>query len=139
MYGPTVLITTLVDSAIALREAGSLESARSSGTSACSAPSPARTASSLDWLRPASAHLVGDPARPSAWPARYSAVSAPVKPVAPNRTISCSRASAIRRHPPRRLECPLWGDPGLRGDPARHRRGDPLRRMGRLARQIQER
>ena len=52
-----------------------------------------RTVSSLPGLRPANAHrrLAG------AWRARYSAVRAPVKPVAPNTTMSKSRESFMPR------------------------------------------
>src|SRR3954453_2033254 len=59
-------------------------SARRSGTST---PRRSRSASSLAWLRPASAQRVPS----GACSARYSAVRPPVKPVAPNRTMSCSR------------------------------------------------
>ena len=84
MYGPTVLITTRAASATERSDSVSVTSARSNGTSAAPAPSRRRTSSSLPWLRPASAHRV--PA--GALRARYSAVSAPVKPVAPNTTMS---------------------------------------------------
>ena len=59
MYGPTVLITTLVDSAIARTDAGSVESATITGRSASAesiSASLARVCSSFAGLRPAIAH-----------------------------------------------------------------------------------
>ena len=76
-----MVITTLVDSASARIEDRSAASAWISGISASAgsiSASRSRVASSLDGLRPASAQL-----SPGALRARYSAVSPPVKPVAP--------------------------------------------------------
>ena len=66
---------------------------RSSGSGACgeAAASRAATASSLARLRPTSAQR--SPA--GAWAARYSAVSPPVNPVAPNSTRSYRREASI--------------------------------------------
>src|SRR5919201_4167677 len=92
MYGPTVVITTLVASATARIEEASFTSAVSSGTSAAAGAASARRSrqpSSFWRLRPASAQRV--PA--GALRARYSAVSAPVNPVAPNTTTSYSRSA----------------------------------------------
>src|SRR5437588_13042035 len=111
MYGPTVLITTFVDSASFVSDWRSSTSALIGGRSAL--PSRSRIDSSLDWLRPAIAHRVCA----EALFARYSAVSAPVKPVAPNTTMSYSR-SGIAAHRTGLLEGFLRRDPGLRRHPA---------------------
>jgi hypothetical protein len=71
----------LVESAIARSEAESSASASISGSSASDESIPAsraRVCSSFERLRPAIAHRA-----PPALAARYSAVSPPVKPVAP--------------------------------------------------------
>src|SRR5579859_998088 len=133
MYGPTVVITTFVDSASARIEPGSFTSASISGRPECSLPSRERTASSLDRLRPASAHRVPG----SAWAARYSAVNPPVKPVAPNRTISCWRSDTAGDLPGR-LERLRGCHPGPGGHPTGHGRGHSLRGVGGLAGQIQK-
>src|SRR4051794_1449312 len=78
-------MTTRAASATARSEASSVTSACSSGTST---PRRSDSASSFARLRPASAHRTPSPA----WSARYWAVSAPVKPVAPRRTMSYSRS-----------------------------------------------
>src|SRR5690349_9753580 len=96
MYGPTVVITTLVDSASLRIDDASPVSAVISGSCADAGLVSARrrrTPSSFSRLRPASAQRVVA----GAWRARYSAVSAPVNPVAPNTTMSYSR-SAIGLH-----------------------------------------
>src|SRR4051794_34888664 len=86
-------MTTRARDATSASESGSVESARSSSTfpaDGAIASSRRRRASSLSGLRPASAQR-----RPAgAWRARDSAVSDPVKPVAPNRTRSSSRCAS---------------------------------------------
>src|SRR4051794_130134 len=94
-------MTTRVDSASSRSDPGSVVSACSSSTSA---PMRSRTASSLPRLRPASAQRVPS----GAFAARYSAVSAPVKPVAPRITTSYMR-SAMARHP--RRTAPAGAEP----------------------------
>src|SRR5579859_1157347 len=121
MYGPTVVITTLADSASERIDPASDTSASSNGNSACPEPSRSLTPSSFDRLRPASAHFVPG----SACSARYSAVSAPVNPVAPNRMTSYSR-SAIGPDATRRRQRVLGRDPGPRRHPAGDRRRHPL-------------
>src|SRR5437763_12000092 len=134
MYGPTVLITTLVASAISRSESGSVTSARSRGTSAPPAPRRRRPSSSLLSFLPASAHRVSA----GAWRARYSAVSAPVKPVAPNTTMSYERSATglaeLEGHPERLVEV----HPGARGHPARRRRGDSFGGVRGLARHVED-
>src|SRR5947207_482847 len=83
-------MTTRAASATSRSDASSLTSACSSGTST---PRRSASASSLALLRPARAQRSPSPA----CAARYSAVSAPVNPVAPKRTMSCSR-SAMAEH-----------------------------------------
>src|ERR1039458_3675467 len=68
----------------------------------------------------------------------YSAVSPPVKPVAPNTTTSSSR-SAISGDLPGRCERFIQAGACSGGDPARHRRCDPLGGMRRLAREVEDR
>src|SRR5436309_829303 len=135
MYGPTVLITTLVASAISRSESGSVTSARSRGTSAPPAPRRRRPSSSLLSFLPASAHRVSA----GAWRARYSAVSAPVKPVAPNTTMSYERSATgvveLAGDPQRLVQL----DAGAGGDPARGRRRDPVGGVGRLGREVEDR
>ena len=75
-YGPTVLITARVDSANARSAASSSASATINGQSRCSSD---RTASSLSRLRPDSAIRTSA----GACSARWRAVRAPTKPVAP--------------------------------------------------------
>src|SRR6266542_3951669 len=89
MYGPTVVMTTRELSASSRSESWSPMSARSSGSSAW--PSLARTTSSFAGLRPAIAQR--NPG--GAFWARYSAVSDPVNPVAPNSTMSYGRSGAM--------------------------------------------
>src|SRR5579884_4232482 len=130
MYGPTVVITTFVDSARRLRLASSVLSASINGRSCL--PCRSRTASSLLRLRPASAQRV-----PSvALLARYSAVRPPVNPVAPNSTTSCSRSATA--HLLGALDRLLRRDASLRRDPARDRRGDALGSMRCLGRQLEQ-
>src|SRR5438105_13880077 len=112
MYGPTVVINTLVDSASSLSESASL-------TSACSRATSRPRRSSFDWLRPAIAQRVVS----GALAARYSAVSAPVKPVAPRTTTSYWR-SAIDLA--RLVERVLRRDAGLRRNPTCDRRRHAL-------------
>src|SRR3954451_975614 len=80
MYGPTVVMTTLAAEAMSRSEPGFSTSASSSGRSSPSF-------SSLALLRPASATRASP-----ALATRYSAVSAPVNPVAPKRTTSYGRS-----------------------------------------------
>lgn len=99
-YGPTVVASTRVACATTRSDPASVTSAVSSGSSARVGSMPtsrSRTAASFAGLRPASAQR--NPA--GACRARYSAVSPPVKPVAPNRTMSYARSWGIRRvcHP----------------------------------------
>src|SRR5437588_9387182 len=126
MYGPTVVINTLVDSASSLSESASL-------TSACRRATSRPRRSSFDWLRPAIAQRVVS----GALAARYSAVSAPVKPVAPSTTTSYGR-SAIDLDAPRRLERLLRRGPCPRRHPARDWRSDTLGGVRRLPSQIEE-
>src|SRR5579884_3794437 len=134
MYGPTVVIRTRVASATARKDPASVTSAWSSDRPAEPSPSRARTCSSLPRFRPASAQRVCA----GAWAARYSAVSAPVKPVAPNTTTSYSRSATVAqlaRYPER-----LGGvDTGARRQPAGHRRGHALGRVRGFRRHVQER
>src|SRR5690348_8304638 len=133
MYGPTVVITTLVDCARSRIESGSFTSASISGSSACPEPSRDRTASSLDRVRPASAHRVPG----SACAARYSAVSPPVNPVAPNRTMSCWRSATggdLLSH----LEGLSGRHPSPSGHPAGHGCSHPFRGVRSLAGHIQK-
>src|SRR5438270_1183560 len=131
MYGPTVVITTLARSATAFRDPWSVTSALSSGRSLLRS---VRTCSSFCMLRPASAHLVVS----GAFCARYSAVSLPVKPVAPNTTTSNSRSAT---------GCHLLGGveglsnvrAGLCGYPARDRGGHAFRGVRGLGGEVQER
>src|SRR3954452_803642 len=78
-------MTTRAACATARSEASSVTSACSSGTSTARR---SESASSFARLRPASAHRTPSPA----CSARYWAVSAPVNPVAPRRTMSYSRS-----------------------------------------------
>src|SRR4051812_32718902 len=89
MYGPTVVMTTLARSAISRTDRASDVSATT--RPADSAPRRSRTAASLFRSRPASAQR----AQSGRVAARDSAVSAPVKPVAPRTTMSCSRSAGM--------------------------------------------
>jgi hypothetical protein len=92
---PTVVITTRADTASSLSEAGSSTSAWRSGTSARAALSRAsrlRRAASFFRLRPASDRRVSA----GACCVRYSAVRAPVNPVAPKSTMSWGRSAATK-------------------------------------------
>src|SRR5437588_3305351 len=125
MYGPTVVINTLVDSASSLSESASL-------TSACSRATSRPRRSSFDWLRPAIAQRVVS----GALAARYSAVSAPVKPVAPSTTTSYERSAIDLARPGERL---VRRDAGLRCDPARDRGRHALRGVSGLGREVEQR
>src|SRR5436305_4705807 len=136
MYGRTVLMTTLAASAIARNESALLTSASSSSRVSHAGLTPAsleRTSSSLPRLRPASAQRVSA----GACSARYSAVSAPVNPVAPNRTTS-NRGSAIVTDVPGGVQRLGRRHSRLGGDPASHRRRHPLGRVGRLPSQVEQ-
>src|SRR5690606_2516586 len=91
-YGPTVVITTRVDSATDFSVSGWDTSAVSSSRSAHDgliAARRSRTASSFARFRPASAQR----ACAGTLRARYSAVRPPVNPVAPNSTMSNRRSA----------------------------------------------
>src|SRR5947209_14452958 len=132
MYGPTVVTTTLVCSASCLSDGGSVTSASMIGMSV--RPMSSSVFSSLSLLRPATAHCVVG----GACSARYWAVSAPVNPVAPNTTMSCSR-SAILRDLVGCLECRRQVLICVRGYPAGGGRCDALRGMGRLRCEVEDR
>src|ERR1700753_1353929 len=117
MYGLTVLMTTRADSATRRIDSSSVTSAINSGTST---PRRSRTASSLARWRPARAQRVAP-----AWPARYSAVRPPVKPVAPSSTTSCSR-SVVDVDLLGQLDGEVEVEAGAGGQPGRDRGGDPL-------------
>src|SRR5665213_3822773 len=137
MYGPTVVITTFADSAMARSDAGSVASAMSRARSAWPSASRSRTASSLAWLRPASAHRVSIPPAPAAR-ARYSAVSPPVNPVAPNRTMSYSRSAMGGVDLPRQAHRLVELDTSSGGQPAGDGRRDALGGVGGLAGEVED-
>src|SRR5271167_2254222 len=97
MYGPTVVITTFVHSATRRIDSGSPMSASIRSRLAAAGSIVSRwvlVASSFARLRPASAQRVGGLCRVGVvCRAKYSAVSPPVKPVAPNRTTSYGRSA----------------------------------------------
>src|ERR1700744_5711837 len=145
MYGPTVVITPLVDPASRRIESGSPVSASINSRLTLAGSIVSRwvlVCSSLVRLRPASAQRVSGlcGVGGARW-ARYSAVRPPVKPVAPNTTTSYFR-SAIG--PIGQLlgeaQRPLGFDPGAGHEPTRDRcglalggvRGDPGERQQRL-------
>src|SRR5947209_10255999 len=134
MYGPTVVITTFVDWAIRLSDSGSPTSAWRVEMSV--RPIRSSVCRSLSWLRPATAQLVFA----GALLARYSAVRAPVKPVAPNTTMSYSR-SGIGAFGDRLRGCDrgLQVGAGLGRHPARSRRRDPLGGVGGLGGEVEDR
>src|SRR5438270_5787289 len=70
--------------------------------------------------------------------ARYSAVSAPVNPVAPNTTISCSRSAMFLGYLARELQSLLQIDAGVRGQPRRGGGRNPFGRMRGLGREAED-
>src|ERR1700744_2625858 len=129
MYGPTVVITTFVDSASARSELSWVLSAWSTPGSA--PRSLRRTSSSLSRVRPA----IAPRSSGGGLDARYCAVSAPVNPVAPKTTMSYSR-SVI--DPPRGLERGRRLHARAGRDPARDRRRHALGGMGGLPGEVEQ-